>query len=592
MRLNQIRSVCLAALAGLTAAAVVPAERVQKRATSSIVASSTSSRVADAVCTHGPTTRGCWKNGYSIATDFDQKFPSTGKIVPHSITITNTTCNPDGHGERLCLLINDQYPGPTLSATWGDTMQVTVKNAMQDNGTSIHWHGVRQYHSPGMDGVNGITECPLAPGQTKTFTFPVSQYGHSWYHAHYSSQYGDGIVGNLVFDGPSTANYDEDLGPYVINEWYYQTALAVNSIAFQNLQAGGPPPNADNVLINGTNKNANGGGSYNKVSVKAGKKYRLRLVNMSVDNYMRVSLDNHVLQIMASDFIPVVPFYVETLLLAIGQRYDVVITTNQTASNYWFRADAAADCLSGNNFHGLAIWTYNSVAVATPTTTAYSFTTGCVEPSQVEPYWLQPVPSSSFANDIGNLPLGLTKAQVAPNGDLTIVWSLDSGSIDVDWAKPTIEYLFEGNTSYPAAFNLLPTMQEGAWNYVVIQQSQQAPPVPHPFHLHGHDFFVLGQGTGTFSASTAALNFNNPPRRDTATVIGGGWLAMAFNSNNPGTWLMHCHIAWHVAEGLGLQFLESPAQITLPDRTQFEGQCSAWQSYYQTAYWDKDDSGI
>ncbi|KAK0940481.1 laccase, multicopper oxidase, benzenediol:oxygen oxidorectuctase [Friedmanniomyces endolithicus] len=586
MRFNQIAGACLAACTALTTAAVVPAEPIEKRATS------TTSRVADAACTNGPNTRACWKNGYSIATDFDQKFPTTGNTVTQNLEITNGTCNPDGHGSRLCLLINGQYPGPTIRATWGDMLSITVKNSMQDNGTSLHWHGVRQYHSPGSDGVNGITECPLAPGQTRTYTFQVTQYSTSWYHAHFSSQYGDGVIGPIVFDGPASANYDEDLGPYILNEWYYQTSYQINAIASVNLGNGGPPPNADNMLINGTNKNANGGGSYNQVKITSGKKYRLRLINMSVDNYIRVSLDGHAMQVMTTDFIPCKPFSVNSLLLGIGQRYDVVINANQTAGNYWFRANVANDCLSGNNFYGRAIWSYSSVTPGTPTTSANTQDSVCLEPSQAAPYWVQPVPSGSFASQIDALDVGLTKAQVVPNGDAIIVWAINTSSINVAWDHPTLQYVMEGNTSYPTQFNVVPTVNEGAWNYVVVQMLPNNPPVPHPFHLHGHDFFLLGQGSGTFSAGSASLNFATPPRRDTATVPGGGWLAIAFNSNNPGTWLMHCHIAWHVSEGLGVQFLESPSQITLPDKSQFDSQCSAWNKYYQTAYWKKDDSGI
>ncbi|KAK5706208.1 laccase, multicopper oxidase, benzenediol:oxygen oxidorectuctase [Elasticomyces elasticus] len=584
MRFSQIASACLAACT-LTSAAVVPAE-IEKRATS------TTSRVADAACTNGPSSRACWKNGYSIATDFDQKFPTTGKTVSQSLTLTNGTCNPDGNGQRLCLLVNGVYPGPTIRAAWGDTLSVTVTNNMQDNGTSIHWHGVRQFNSPGSDGVNGITECPLAPGQTKTYTFKVTQFGTSWYHAHYSSQYGDGVIGPIVFDGPAAANYDEDLGPYVLSDWYYRTAYQINSLASINLAAGGPPPNADNILINGTNKNKNGGGSYNQVKITSGKKYRLRLINMSVDNYIRVSLDNHALQVMTSDFIPVKPFYVNTLLIGIGQRYDVVINANQTAGNYWFRANVATDCLSGNNFYGRAVWSYSSVTAGTPTSTAYTDGQGCIEPSQAAPYWVQPVPSGSFQQSISALDVGLTKAQIVPNGDAIIVWAINTSSINLMWDRPTLKYLMEGNTSYPTAYNVVPTVNAGSWNYVVVQMLPQTPPVPHPFHLHGHDFFLLGQGSGTFNAGSASLNWATPPRRDTATVPGGGWLFIAFNSNNPGTWLMHCHIAWHVSEGLGMQFLESPSQIQLPDQGQFQSQCKAWEDYYSTAYWKKDDSGI
>ena len=54
-------------------------------------------------------------------------------------------------------------------AEWGDQIIVHVTNSMQYNGTTIHFHGVRQLHTPGFDGVPGLTECPLAPGQTRTY---------------------------------------------------------------------------------------------------------------------------------------------------------------------------------------------------------------------------------------------------------------------------------------------------------------------------------------------------------------------------------------------------------------------------------------
>ncbi|EMC98300.1 hypothetical protein BAUCODRAFT_42685, partial [Baudoinia panamericana UAMH 10762] len=522
---------------------------------------STTSLVADSACTHGPLTRACWNDGYSIATDFDIKFPVTGNTVYYNLEITNGSCNPDGYGARTCLLVNNVYPGPVIRATWGDMLSITVKNSMQDNATAMHWHGLRQYHSPGYDGVPGITECPIAPGQSMTYNIQVTQFGTSWYHSHYSMQYGDGTLGAMVLEGPATDNYDIDLGPYVLNEWYYKTAYQMEAIVSNNLQVGRPPPNADNILINGTNKNANGGGTYNQVFIKKGKKYRLRLINSSVDNQIWVSLDNHTMTVMSADLIPIKPYDTETILIDIGQRYDVVIHANQAAGNYWFRANAATFCLSGNNFYGRAIWTYDTIAPATPTSPAYAAPTVCGESSKIAPYWYQPVPSGSFTSALDKVNINLTRVEQIPGEGNVIVWALNTSSINVDWEKPTLQYVMDGNTSYPSSLSVVPTLSEGEWNYVVIQQLPTSPPLPHPFHLHGHDFFVLGQGTGTFSASTSTLNWDTPPRRDTATVLGGGWLAIAFNSNNPGTWLMHCHIAWHISEGLGLQFLESPSNI-------------------------------
>ena len=76
-------------------------------------------------------------------------------------------------------------------------ISVTVHNNLQDNGTAIHWHGIRQLNSVTMDGTNGLTECPLAPGQSKTYTFQATQFGTTWYHSHFSSQYGDGVLGPM-----------------------------------------------------------------------------------------------------------------------------------------------------------------------------------------------------------------------------------------------------------------------------------------------------------------------------------------------------------------------------------------------------------
>lgn len=84
----------------------------------------------------------------------------------------------------------DNYPGQTLN--------ITVVNNLKENGTSIHWHGIRQNGTMDMDGVNGITQCAIAPGSSFTYSFKAVQYGTSWYHSHYSVQYADGLQGPLV----------------------------------------------------------------------------------------------------------------------------------------------------------------------------------------------------------------------------------------------------------------------------------------------------------------------------------------------------------------------------------------------------------
>lgn len=74
---------------------------------------------------------------------------------------------------------------------------------------------------------------------------------------------------------------------------------------------------------------------------------------------------------------------------------------------------------------------------------------------------------------------------------------------------------------------------------MIQQDSVTAPPVPHPIHLHGHDFFVLGQKeNAVWSGDISTLNMINPIRRDTATLPALGYLVLAFESDNPGAWLV------------------------------------------------------
>ena len=297
---------------------------------------------------------------------------------------------------------------------------------------------------------------------------------------------------------------------------------------------------------------------------------------------------------MTADFIPVkaIPGQ-DWVMLAIGQRYDVVFTANQTAGNYWFRAEVAGDCLSANNGKGRALFTYSTVTVDDTITDANTAAPGGCSELVTVPYWKQAVDSSTFAAQVKTLDTGVGPG-VTANGQNLVLWHLNTTSMTIHWEDPTLQYVFDGNTSYPAAADIIEIPTEGVWTYWVIQIAPNMPPPPHPIHLHGHDFFVLGSGTGTFDASTStsSLNFATPPRRDTSVLPGGGWLVIAFPANNPGSWLLHCHIAWHIGEGLGVQFLEAKSSITMPDKTQFDSQCAAWKAYMPKMAYPQIDSGL
>lgn len=580
---------CWLALFSLSSAGAIPKDDALKPAV--VQRQATSTRVPDSACTNGPLTRNCWSNGFSIATDFDDKAPPAGIERTYNLEITNTTLNPDGNGAKLAMLINNQFPGPTITANWGDTLVVHVKNSLQHNGTGIHWHGIRQLNSVQHDGVPGITECPIAPGETRTYRFKCTQFGTSWYHSHWSAQYGEGVVGAMVINGPATANYDVDLGPLTLTDWYYRPLFELNEQAQHSTRG---PPAADNILVNGTHVNANGGGQYAKINVQKGKKYRLRLINISVDQTFHVSMDGHPFTVITSDFVPIRSYVATQLSINIGQRYDVIINANQTVGNYWLRVGLGT-CTRNNIFAaGVpvgAILHYDGADNNNPTSSGVTLATNCDDETTLTPFVPNTVPAS-VVPEASRLDIGFF---TRPEENNLFRWTVNGSTHVVNWQKPILQQALEGDTNYGPNANLYEMTVKDKW-YLWWIQSTGAVALAHPIHLHGHDFYILGRGAGVWDGSTNGLTFNNPTRRDVATLPAGGYLLLTFPADNPGAWVWHCHIAFHASQGLSAQFLERKDEIegTIGSTADFTEGCKTWNTYWNSParIYNMTDSGL
>ena len=186
-----------------------------------------------------------YKRSYS-----NRLYHITGVIRSYDFTISRGVISPDGIN-RSVILINGQFPGPTITANWGDTFQITVHNKITgpEEGTAMHWHGLLQKTTPYEDGVPGVQQCPIAPGSTFTYSFQADLYGSSWYHSHYSAQYNAGIFGAMVVYGPWAQSYDIDLGPILLTDWYHKDYFTLVQETITTIP--GPPFPSDNNLING-----------------------------------------------------------------------------------------------------------------------------------------------------------------------------------------------------------------------------------------------------------------------------------------------------------------------------------------------------
>jgi FtsP/CotA-like multicopper oxidase with cupredoxin domain len=109
-------------------------------------------------------TRKKWCD-YNINTDYTNVVPNTGVIREYWFPTDEITVTPDGVS-RPAMMVSVTVPGHTLYADWGDEVDVTNHLFESENGTSIHWHGIRQNYTSSNDGVVSITQCPTAPGST------------------------------------------------------------------------------------------------------------------------------------------------------------------------------------------------------------------------------------------------------------------------------------------------------------------------------------------------------------------------------------------------------------------------------------------
>ncbi|EMR61264.1 putative laccase-1 precursor protein [Eutypa lata UCREL1] len=524
------------------------------------------------------TTRDEWCD-YSIDTDYMSTVPDTGVTKEYWLDLQDVTVAPDGVS-RSAIAVNGSIPGPTIFADWGDTVVVHVSNSLttSNNGTSIHFHGIRQNYTNQNDGVVSITQCPTAPGESITYTWRATQYGSTWYHSHFALQAWEGVFGGIVINGPATANYDEDLGVLFLNDWDHWTVDQLYSEA----QTTGPPE-LDNALINGTNTWEDGG-SRLEVSMTSGSSYRLRVVNAAIDSHFKFSIDNHTLQVIASDLTPIEPYTTEILNIGIGQRYDVIVTADQAdvADNFWMRAIPQSACSDVANADDVrAIVTYADTA-SEPTTSEWEYDTDeCVdETDNLVPYLSKTVGSAGWDD---NEDAGFTTV------DSLFKWTLNSTTMLVDWADPTLSMVMNEQTDFETDDAIIQLATADEWVYLAITTELT---IDHPIHLHGHDFFVLAQGTGTYD-DDVTLNLDNPPRRDTAMLPSAGYLVLAWQTDNPGVWLMHCHIGWHTSEGFGLQFIERYDEIAgITDSTTLDDTCTAWTDFQATQDILQEDSGI
>jgi FtsP/CotA-like multicopper oxidase with cupredoxin domain len=512
-------------------------------------------------------------------------------------TINTATLNPDGV-YRPMLLINNQYPGPLVECNEGDKIVVHVKNRAS-NATAIHFHGMFQNGTNNMDGTVGVTQCPVAPNSTFTYTFHVKgQHGTYYYHGHHSAQASDGLLGPMVVHSRKeknlqTLDYSSDRVVMVQDHYHNVTSELLMEYLAPDQENNEPVP--DNGLINGRGVRDcadfagwpcnTTGITLPKIDLEAGQQHRLRFINVGAFAEFQIQIDEHPFYVTEVDGTDVHPEPIHRLNVLPAQRYSIVLNTNVTSSSvFWMRARMVTHCFKNENERLQA----ETRAIIRYTGQDKQLTSK--DPSSKE--W--PDAIEVICRDLNTSALRPVETISPPPADKTIIlranfeigdWRLARGFFNDSTWHP--------NTTYPSLHRFLDSGVHStsakkpiAVNELSFDRRRELvletngvrtidisinnfDDGAHPFHLHGHKFFVLLQGRDGYPPSPSELPrylekhglLENPLRRDTLTVEGYAWAVIRVVLDNPGLWAFHCHNLWHAESGMVMQMLVQPEVV-------------------------------
>ncbi|XP_074657796.1 uncharacterized protein LOC141910847 [Tubulanus polymorphus] len=509
------------------------------------------------------------------------------------------------------LTFNGTVPGPILEA-WGDqTIIINVINRDISEAISVHWHGLHQRNSGWYDGIPWLTQCPQLPGEIFTQRFKAFPYGTFWYHSHVGIQLSDSLYGALIIhhkdEAPKVAGdfnvMFADVNHHVIgNAWFLYLANRV----WDHLAAKYNEPEMaqryQSLIINGRGRFfSNAGvalthGPLSEFEVVQGNLYRFRVHGSQASTFVKFSIDGHRLQVVATDGRDLKPQWVTHVVVAPGERYDVLVVADQPVGNYWVRGF--------NGKHGLAILRYHGANPhVEPTTTGHPCNAAskcvvyncevtdhgvpfqeCITFDRMRSMNVPPVPGrhnerikESFFN------FGFKQGPRVNGNKYQIPVSPILTQPGEAQENPCYQPCASGSVcecTYNHHLKLGEIQQ-----FVLLSMGTGRS--SHPIHYHGHHAAVVKVGLPSKDAqgniidntdiicdetrycnwpkwrnpewggnNIPGLNLHDPASKDTVLVPAGGYVIIRFVADNPGAWGMHCHIEPHLVAGMFVALIE------------------------------------
>ena len=408
-----------------------------------------------------------------------------------------------------------QVPGQEIRIKQGEEVRATLDNGLKQP-TTIHWHGIRIENA--MDGVAALTQDPVKPGATFDYRFTAPDAGTFWYHPHNRTweQMARGLYGPLIIEEAEPPAYDRDI-TRMLDDWRLGEDGQIDEESFGSLRDWSHAGRLGNwPTVNGA--------PQPDYPVKRNERLRLRIINCANASVQVLRLDGMDAQVVAFDGMPVEPLALDgTFILAPAQRIDLIADVT---------ADEGALMIAGRENFRACGFKAKGAARSKPLTDPVALPPNPL-PTDLDLQEAVQTTLTVGGGAMGGMENGARvggfgaayRGEDPVSGLLSVrelafehnlVWALNGV------AGMPLEPLFKAERGQTAVVKLV---NEGRW--------------PHAMHFHGHHFRELAKGS---------------PWRDTLLLGPRETKEVAFIADNPGRWMLHCHMLEHQAGGMGTWF--------------------------------------
>ncbi|MBI4052840.1 MAG: multicopper oxidase family protein [Candidatus Diapherotrites archaeon] len=449
-----------------------------------------------------------------------------GKITLSASAVKKTVAGT----EVRMLAYNGQIPGPTIRVKQGSSLEVEFINGL-DSETTVHWHGVRVKND--FDGVPGVTQKPVKPGEKFVYPLEFPDEGIYWYHPHMREDYQQelGLYGNIIVEPSDEGSYNKvnrEMTLALDDILMEGNGIAAFSADFATHSLMGRFGNV--MLVNGSDK-------FEMAALK-GETVRFFVTNAANARTFNLVFGGLKLKVVGADSGKYEKeFFADSVVVAPSERYVVEVlfdgegTYNILNSTPEGKTVLGKIAVSGRQ----AEEDYSKEFFETMENSRVADSI-----SGMRRYFDKP---ADHEIRIGVDLMGMSHGSMAmAQGTGGIEWEDEMPQMNLAMNSRIMEWQFIDVKTGKKNEGISYEWKKGdKIKLRIFNDPDSAHPMQHPIHLHGQRFLAI---------SSDGVESENLAWKDTVLVPSGSTADILVDVSNPGKWMLHCHVPEHMESGM------------------------------------------